>query len=119
MIQTEFKDLFGGIHLLPFYHPIDGQDAGFDPINHLEIDSRLGNWNNLKTLGNEVGIMADLIVNHISGSSPQFLDFIEKGTQSEFADLFLTYNKVFPDGATEEELLKIYRPRPGLPFTLF
>jgi sucrose phosphorylase len=119
MIQTEFKDLFGGIHLLPFYHPIDGQDAGFDPINHLEIDSRLGNWNNLKTLGNEVGIMADLIVNHISGSSPQFLDFIEKGTQSEFADLFLTYNKVFPDGATEEELLKIYRPRPGLPFTHF
>ena len=25
-------------------------------------------------------------------------------------------NTVFPDGATERELLEIYRPRPGLPF---
>ena len=30
--------------------------------------------------------------------------------------MFLTLGTVHPDGVTEEELLGIYRPRPGLPF---
>jgi sucrose phosphorylase len=31
--------------------------------------------------------------------------------------MFLTFDGVFPNGATEQDLLAIYRPRPGLPFT--
>ena len=31
--------------------------------------------------------------------------------------MFLTFGSVFPDGATEEDLVRLYRPRPGLPFT--
>ena len=30
--------------------------------------------------------------------------------------MFLPYDRVFPNGATEADLLRIYRPRPGLPF---
>ena len=30
--------LFGGVHLLPFFCPIDGADAGFDPIDHTQVD---------------------------------------------------------------------------------
>jgi len=119
LFKNEFQGLFGGVHLLPFYYPIDGQDAGFDPINHEEVDSRLGDWSHMKALGNEVSIMADLIVNHMSSESVQFKDFLEKGKESAFADLFLTYNKVFPEGATKDDLRKIYRPRPGKPFTEF
>jgi sucrose phosphorylase len=33
--------------------------------------------------------------------------------------MFLTYGAAFPDGATEDLLLGVYRPRPGLPFTPF
>lgn len=29
---------FGGVHLLPFVDPIDGADAGFDPIDHQATD---------------------------------------------------------------------------------
>ncbi len=47
-----------------------------------------------------------------------FQDFREKGAASAYAGLFLTYDRVFPKGATEAELLRIYRPRPGLPFTV-
>jgi len=119
LFKNEFKGLFGGAHLLPFYYPINGRDAGFDPINHTEVDSRLGNWKHLASLGEEVDIMADLIVNHMSAESDQFKDYLKNGEKSEFADLFLTFDKVFPDGASEEELIKIYRPRPGLPFTHF
>ena len=31
--------------------------------------------------------------------------------------MFLTFGGAFPDGATEETLMRLYRPRPGLPFT--
>ena len=109
--------LFGGVHLLPFFHPIDGADAGFDPVDHTEVDARLGSWTDVHRLGKEYDLVADLIVNHISSDSPQFKDFASKGADSRFAGMFLTYGRVFPPGAKEQDLLRIYRPRPGLPFT--
>jgi sucrose phosphorylase len=117
LLQGELGGLFGGVHLLPFYDPIDGSDAGFDPIDHTQVDSRLGTWADIKALTADVDVMADVIVNHMSSESPQFKDFSAKGSMSEYNGLFLTMEAVFPKGATEKDLLAIYRPRPGLPFT--
>ncbi len=117
LLDGPFAGLFGGVHLLPFYWPIDGADAGFDPIDHTQPDSRLGSWEDVRALAQGRDLMADLIVNHVSIRSPQFEDFRRRGDASPYADLFLTYGRVFPQGASEPELLKIYRPRPGLPFT--
>ena len=119
LFKNELKGLFGGLHILPFYYPIDGEDAGFDPIDHNLIDPRLGDWNDLKELSKEVDIMADLIVNHVSAKSVQFQDYLQKGEKSEYASLLLNYNTVFPNGATEADLMTIYRPRPNLPFSMF
>ena len=58
--------LFGGVHLLPFFLPIDGADAGFDPIDHTQVDPRLGSWDDVRALAERTDLMADLIVNHIS-----------------------------------------------------
>ncbi len=118
LLSGPLKDVFGGVHLLPFFHPIDGSDAGFDPIDHTLVDPRLGDWTDVKALSEKAEIMADLIVNHVSSKSPQFQDFREKGSASAYAGLFLTHDRVFPDGAREADLLRIYRPRPGLPFTV-
>ena len=109
--------LFGGVHLLPFFHPIDGSDAGFDPIDHTQVDARLGDWVDVKALTGTLDVMADVIVNHMSTLSPQFRDWSEHGAHSRYDGLFLTMDSVFPDGATEQQLLAIYRPRPGMPFT--
>jgi sucrose phosphorylase len=117
LLNGTLSGLFGGAHLLPFFHPIDGADAGFDPVDHTEVDARLGTWEDIRALGNDFELVADLIVNHISSDSPQFKDFSKKGAASAFTGLFLTYASVFPSGAREEDLLRIYRPRPGLPFT--
>jgi sucrose phosphorylase len=117
LLNGPFAGLFGGVHLLPFFWPIDGADAGFDPIDHTKVDPRLGCWDDIRSLSRNVEIMADLIVNHISARSPQFLDFYHRGNDSPFAGMFLTLGRVFPDGARESDLLRIYRPRPGLPFT--
>src|SRR5512146_2585378 len=117
LLKGPLAGLFGGVHILPFYYPIHGADAGFDPIDHTKIDPTLGSWADIKELGQDVDLMADLIVNHISSSSPQFLDYSEKGDASIYRDMFLTMGSVFPNGATEADLLTIYRPRPGLPFS--
>ena len=109
--------LFGGVHLLPFFWPIDGADAGFDPIDHTHVDPQLGSWDDVRALAERTELMADLIVNHVSSRSPQFTDFRKRGDASSYAFMFLTYGRVFGNGATEAELLQIYRPRPGFPFT--
>ena len=117
LLKGTLDGLFGGVHLLPFYYPINGTDAGFDPIDHTQIDPCLGNWADIKTMGQDVGLMADLIVNHVSSASPQFIDYSEKGDASIYSGMFLTMDSIFPLGATEADLLAIYRPRPGLPFS--
>jgi sucrose phosphorylase len=117
LLSNELNNVFGGVHLLPFFHPIDGSDAGFDPIDHTRVDERLGDWRDIAGLAAHTPIMADVIVNHMSSDSPQFKDWSTKGSDSEFDGLFLTMDAVFPNGATEKDLLTVYRPRPGLPFT--
>jgi len=119
ILNDQLSDLFSGIHLLPFYYPIDGSDAGFDPIDHTEVDSRLGNWNDIKNLGLGHELMADLIVNHMSAQSKEFKNVLTNGKDSPFWDLFLTKNKVFPNGLNSTQQEKIYRPRPGSCFTTF
>ena len=118
LLEAELAELFGGVHLLPFFHPINGADTGYDPIDHKEVDSRLGDWEDIRLIARHTEVMADLIVNHISAESPEFLNYLDEGEESEYADLFVSFDKVFPGGATGAELLAIYRPRPQLPFSV-
>ncbi|WP_222942202.1 alpha-amylase family glycosyl hydrolase [Protaetiibacter sp. SSC-01] len=106
-----------GVHVLPFYTPFDGDDAGFDPVDHTRVDPRLGDWRDLAALGARREVTADLIVNHSSHLSPEFLDWCERGDASPHAGMFLTFDRVFPEGGDEAGITAFYRPRPGLPFT--
>ncbi|MDH3679911.1 MAG: sucrose phosphorylase [Acidimicrobiia bacterium] len=117
LLEGPLAGAFGGVHLLPFYDPIDGADAGFDPVDHTAVDHRLGDWNDAAHIGANHVVMADLIVNHVSSRSPAFIDWCEHGVRSEHDGMFLTLDRVFPGGPTDAELDSIYRPRPGLPFT--
>jgi sucrose phosphorylase len=112
------QGVFGGVHLLPFFHPIDGADAGFDPIDHTLVDPRLGDWSDVRALTTTTDVMADVIVNHVSSDSPQYRDYLAHGDASPYAGMFLTFGEVFPNGAREADLLALYRPRPGLPFSV-
>lgn len=117
LLDGPLKGVFGGVHILPFFYPVDGVDAGFDPIDHAQVDPRVGTWNDIAALSSTHEITADLIVNHVSSQSPQFQDFLANGDKSPYTGMFLTFSSVFPNGATENDLLQLYRPRPGLPFT--
>ena len=117
LLTGPLQGLFGCVHLLPFFYPIDGADTGFDPIDHTVVDGRLGEWDDIRTIAAHTDVMADLIVNHISTASREFRDYLEKGEESGFAELFVSFGDIFPDGAMETEILEIYRPRPLLPFS--
>ena len=117
LLEGSLAGAFGGVHVLPFFHPIDGADAGFDPIDHTQVDARLGTWEDVKALTARTEVMADVIVNHVSRHSPQFQDFDRRGSDSAHAGMFLTYSRVFPDGAREADLQALYTIRPTLPFT--
>ena len=117
LLDGPLAGAFDGVHLLPFYDPYDGADAGFDPRNHAAVDARLGNWDDVRAQSAGRVVMADVIVNHMSADSERFADVKARGGASPWAGMFLTMSSVFPDGATEADLARIYRPRPGLPFT--
>ena len=117
LLDGPLAGLFGGVHVLPFFVPYDGADAGYDPVDHLRVDRRLGGWDDLGELGRDRDTVVDLIVNHVSAATAQFREVVEHGDAAPHAGMFLTFGSVFPGGATEEELARIIRPRPGLPFT--
>jgi sucrose phosphorylase len=85
LLDGPLAGLFGGVHLLPFFHPIDGADAGFDPIDHTRVDPRLSDWPGVRALAARVDVTADLIVNHVYAGSPQFQDFVARGDASHWA----------------------------------
>ena len=115
LLDGPLAGVFGGVHLLPFFDPIDGADAGFDPIDHTRVDARLGTWGDVSDIAAGTDVMADVIVNHMSADSAQFQDYLRHGRGSAHDGLFLSFDRVFPQGASERDLLDIYRPRPGLP----
>jgi sucrose phosphorylase len=119
MMDGPFSGVFTGVHLLPFYTPYDGADAGFDPADHRSVDPRLGTWADVASLAKRYDVTADGIVNHISAESSEFADFSMRGAESAHADLFLDVESIFPGGPTDTERTAIYRPRPTSPFTTF
>jgi sucrose phosphorylase len=118
VLKKYFPDLFtGGIHILPPF-PSSG-DRGFAPLTYLEIDPQFGTWDDIKRIGEKNAILLDLMVNHISSKSSYFQDFLDKGRNSEFSDLFITLDKVWPNGIpVQEELDKIFLRR-AEPFSEF
>lgn len=116
LLATELADLTG-VHILPFYTPFDGDDAGFDPVDHAAVDPRLGTWDDVRAIAEHAEVTADIIVNHVSADSAEFADWMAHGEASAHDGMFLTFDTVFPGGATEADITAFYRPRPGVPFT--
>jgi sucrose phosphorylase len=120
VLEKYFSDVFkGGIHILPPF-PSSG-DRGFAPLTYLEIETEFGTWDDIRRIGEKHDILLDLMVNHISAKSAYFQDFLKKGRNSEFANLFITVDKIWPDGnPPREEVEKIFlrRTEPFSEFTI-
>jgi len=72
-----------------------------NPIDHTRLIPAWEAGADIKELGQDVDLMADLIVNHVSSSSRHNSWIILKKVMHPFyKDLFLTMDSIFPDGAT-------------------
>jgi sucrose phosphorylase len=117
LLRGPLAGAFDGVHLLPFFVPIDGADAGFDPVDHTQVDPRVGSWTSVADLAATHRVMADVIVNHVSADSVAVRDWIAHGDASPHADMFLTPERVFGHMPRADEVAVIYRPRPTSPFS--
>ncbi len=94
------KGAFSTVHILPFF-PWTSDD-GFSVKDYRQVDPHLGDWEDVRALGREFGLMADLVLNHCSSKSEWFKEFVA-GIQPG-ADYFVTADP-------KTDLSEVVRPR--------
>ena len=125
--RPEFHDVFSLFYILPTFFQSD-LDRGFS-INRYELNDELVSETDLLTLKQmNIVLKFDLVLNHLSVRSPQFLDILEKGYHSRYRDFFIDWNRfwegegemgeegyIIPD---EAHLNKLFMRKPELPILL-
>jgi sucrose phosphorylase len=116
LLDGSFTGLFRGVHVLPPF-PSSG-DRGFAPLTYSDIDPRLGTWRDIERIAERHDVLLDVMINHLSRQSPEFQDFERRGRRSPAADLFVTLDKVWPNGEpSPADTARIFLRKPGGPFS--
>jgi sucrose phosphorylase len=116
LLRGPLEGLFAGIHILPPF-PSSG-DRGFAPLTYDAIDPRFGHWADVERIAQRHDVLLDLMVNHLSRRSAEFEDFLQVGRHSRYADLFITADKVWPDGdPPADEVARIFLRKPDSPLS--
>ena len=98
--NKKLKKFIDTIHFLPFYP--SSSDSGFAVKDHYKIDSKFGNWLNIKHFSSKAHIMADIVINHASARGLWFKNFLKEKKPGK--DYFLLVNSKFNTS-------KVVRPR--------
>jgi sucrose 6(F)-phosphate phosphorylase len=108
--------LFHGVHILPPFP--SSADRGFAPVTYREIDPRFGTWDDIERIAETHHVLLDVMINHLSRQSAEFQDFQRHGRRSPHADLFITLDKIWPDGdPPPADVAKIILRKPDSPFS--
>jgi len=108
--------LFRGVHILPPFP--SSADRGFAPLTYRLIDPRFGTWRDIERIAESHDVLLDVMINHLSRQSAEFQDFQRRGRHSPNADLFITVDKVWPDGdPPADDIAKIFLRKPDSPFS--
>ena len=117
VLRKYFSRAVHGVHILPFYP--SSADRGFAPITYDDVDPNFGTWEDVEKIGEDFDLIFDFMVNHISRQSIFFQDYLHKGQSSAYADMFLSFNKLAPDGwVKDEDLDKVYTRKPRPPYQI-
>ena len=117
LFSQHFAAIFkGGVHILPPFP--SSADRGFAPLTYFEIEPAFGTWQDIRDICQQTDVVLDLMVNHISRQSPYFQDFVRRGRKSQYADLFITLDKIWPEGnPPDDDVAKIFLRKPENPFS--
>jgi len=122
--RPEFKGVFSLFYILPTVFNSD-LDRGFSIIDY-DLNDELVSREDLEELHTlNVMFKFDLVLNHLSASSPQFQDLLKHGDKSRYRNFFIDWNEFWKshgdmstDGHViphEEHLNKLFMRKPGLP----
>ena len=81
--ESRFKDVFSTIHILPFF-PFSSDD-GFSVVDFFAVDPELGDWKDIRRMGQTFQLMFDLVLNHVSAKSTWFQNYLDE--KPHYADL--------------------------------
>ena len=117
VLRKYLHQAIGGVHILPFYP--SSADRGFAPLTYDEVDPRFGTWQDVEMIGADFDLIVDFMVNHISRQSRFFQDYLANGTASPYADMFLSFDKLAPEGRiSESDLARVYTRKPRPPYDI-
>ena len=102
VLEEKFKDVIGGLHILPFF-PSSG-DRGFAVINYDIVEPEFGTWEDIDRLSEKYYMMADFMLNHVSIRCEEFKDYMEKGENSPYRDMFIHWEEFWPEGEPTQVL---------------
>ncbi|MCM4151088.1 glycosidase [Arenibacter sp. N53] len=122
--MPEFKDVFSLFYVLPTFFNSD-LDRGFSIIDY-NLNKDLVSEADLKAFDRlNIKLKFDIVLNHLSVSSPQFQDLLKLGDDSKFKDFFINWNEFWKDNGQmgkngviipkEEYLNKLFMRKSGLP----
>ena len=94
------KGVVSTVHILPFF-PYSSDD-GFAVVDYLQVNSELGDWQDIKHIAQQFDLMVDLVINHISSKSVWFQQFIQN--EKPGCDYFIEIGE-------GEDVSKVVRPR--------
>lgn len=115
ILNAHLRKVVTGIHILPFFP--SSADRGFAPLRYDEIDEKYGSWADLSSIADSYDLVVDFMINHISRQSFEFQDFLKRGEESPFADLFIKYKDFWPGGEpAKEDSDLIYKRKPRDPY---
>ena len=118
VLLNQFAGAFrGGVHILPPF-PSSG-DRGFAPLTYEEIEPPFGTWDDVQRINEISPVMLDLMVNHMSRQAPPAKDYLTRGSRSAWADMFLTSEKVWPQGPPPADDLARLFLRRASPFSRY
>ena len=99
-LQNDCKQVINGVHILPFF-PYSSDD-GFAVSDFYAVRDGVGEWDDIEAIAKDFRLMADLVINHCSGESEWFKNFVQG--EGKGHDYFFT-------ASPDDDLSDVVRPR--------
>ena len=100
LVGAGLDDAFSVVHLLPIF-PYSSDD-GFSVIDYRRLQTELGDWDQVRSLGRHFDLALDLVLNHCSKESDWFKRYLA-GDEP--------YTRYFVEADPSEDLSAVVRPR--------
>ncbi len=113
-LRKYMRGIINKVHFLPFY-PWSSDD-GFSVKDYYKVNKPYGDWEDLKPIAKDFGLMFDCVANHMSVKSEWFKKFL--AGDEKYQNYFIAFSKEEYE-KNKENFAKVFRPRKQPLLTLF